>query len=437
MPPAQPPSAPAGPLQALTVGPTGADVCGATGRALQVAIDALAYRGGGTVQVQPGEYLLDGPVRLRSGVTLRGVEGKTVLKRAPAIWSRLAVDADIGQRQITPVGAAAFRPGMGVVLRDDEQPFPQASMPLTITRIEGGDLHLDDYVTLDFLAERGGLVATYYPMVHAFEQCDLAVEGLILDSGLDEVGPLEGIWGRGLYLRRCHRAAVRAVESMGCLGDGFGCGQGSHVTFEDCRAHHNTHYGIHPGSHSPHTRIARCQVHDNGADGVYLCWGVRHSEVVDCDVHDNGARLYRNGICTGHKDTDNLIAGNRVRGNAKHGIHFREKTAANGAHRTTVRDNLIEDNGWPFERVPASLKHLPRQELLGHGIYVSGVTHDLRFAGNTIRETRAGDQRHQRHGLYLARGVTRTTVAGNHIAGHPDAAIVDAAGDSSNQIQAV
>lgn len=422
-------------LQTITVGPTHADVVGTDGRAIQIAIDALAWRGGGTVAVQPGEYVLNGPLRLRSRVTLSGTEGKTILKRAPLVWSPLAIDADIGQREITPEDPSRFRPGMGLVLGDREQHFPLSSMPLTITRIEGGVLHTDDYITRDFQAERDALVATYYPMVHAFEQEDICVEGLVLDSALDEIGPLEGIWGRGLYVRRCHRVTVRQVLSTNCLGDGLGCGQGSRVTFENCESCYNTHYGIHPGSHSPHTRIAGCHVHDNGSDGVYLCWGVRDSEVVGCDVHDNGTRLYRNGISTGHKDTDNLIAGNRIYRNAKHGIHVRVKTQANGAHRTSVRDNVIEDNGWPFERVPEGLKHLPRQELLGHGVYVCGVTSDLVLEGNTIRETRDGDRRHQQHGLYLAPDVTRVTMADNVIEGHPGTAIVDASASDTNQLQ--
>ena len=422
-------------LDTITVGPGTADISGTDGRAIQIAIDAIAWRGGGTVSVREGEYILTGPLRMRSGVALHGVPGKTILKRAPAVWSELAVDADIGQKEITPADPSGFAPGMGVILRDSENFFPLSSMPLTVTRIEDGVLHTHDYLIHDILAERGGLVVTYYPMIHAFEQEDFSVDGLILDSALNEIGPLEGIWSRGLYFRRCHRATVTRVTSMNCLGDGFGCGQGSHITFEKCESSHNTHYGIHPGSHSPHTRLAGCNVHDNGSDGVYLCWGVSNSEVVDCDVYRNGGRLYRNGISTGHKDTDNLIAGNRIRENAKHGIHFRIKTEANGAHRTIVRDNIIEDSGWPFERVPEKLKQLPRQELLGHGIYVSGTTHDLTFENNTIRETRTGDQRHQRHAFYLAPGVTRVTMSDNIIEGHPDAPIVDNANSSTNQLQ--
>lgn len=423
-------------LSTITVGPTGADVCGTTGLALQIAIDALAWRGGGTVRVAAGEYTVSGPVRLRSGVALQGVPGRTVLRRAPLVWSRLAVDADIGQQEFTPVDAAGFTPGMGVILRDDANHFPMARMPLTVTRVAGGVVHTDAEMEHDILAERGGLAATYYPMVHAAHQCDFAVAGLVLDSALEDIGPLAGLWGRGLYLRGCHRASIRDVLSTNCLGDGFGCGRGSHICFENCEASHNTHYGIHPGSHSPHTRIAGCHVHHNGADGIYLCWGVHHSQVVHCHVHDNGGRLYRNGVCTGHKDTDNLIADNYIHGNAKHGLHVRQKTAANGAHRTTVRDNVIEDNGWPWERVPQELKVLPRQELLGHGVYVCGITEDLVLEHNVIRETRTGDQRHQRHAVYLGPGVSRVAMRGNIMSGHPDTAVVDAASDPDSKIQA-
>lgn len=424
-------------MHVIHVGATQGDLRQMSGAAIQVAIDALATRGGGRVVVEPGTYLMQGPLRMRSRVSLQGTPGETILKRGPLVWSHLAEDADIGQKQVRPVDASGFEAGMGVLLGDDDQRFPQASMPLTITEVKDGVLHTHDYNIRDICAEKGGMVATYYPLIHAMEQEDFVVEGMVLDSHVEDAGPLAGIWGRGLYLRRCHRVEIRHVESRHVLGDGLGCGQGGHITFEECTAAHNTHYGIHPGSHSPHTRIAGCHVHDNGSDGVYLCWGVAHSEVVDCDVHDNGTRLYRNGICTGHKDTDNLIARNRVYRNAKHGIHIRDKTEANGAHRTAIVGNVIEDNGWPFEAVPESLKQLPRQELLGHGIYVCGITRDVTIDGNTIRETRTGADRHQRHALYVAPNVTGLTMRDNVVEGHPDDAIVDDARDASNQFQKI
>src|SRR3990170_4593210 len=67
----------------ITVGPADADVVGSTGRAIQLAVDAAAVRGGGTVRVLPGEYLLLDSIHLRSNVSLLGAREKTVLRRAP------------------------------------------------------------------------------------------------------------------------------------------------------------------------------------------------------------------------------------------------------------------------------------------------------------------------------------------------------------------
>ncbi len=69
------------------------------------------------------------------------------------------------------------------------------------------------------------------------------------------------------------------------------------------------------------------------------------------------------------------------------------------------------------------------------GIYVCGVTRDLIIKGNTIRETRSGDQRHQRYALYVAPQVTGLTVSANIIEGHPDADVVDDAREATNALQ--
>jgi len=71
-------------LHEISVGPKDADVVGADGRAIQIAIDALALRGGGTVRVAPGEYVLSDSIHLRSNIRLVGDRANTVLKRAPA-----------------------------------------------------------------------------------------------------------------------------------------------------------------------------------------------------------------------------------------------------------------------------------------------------------------------------------------------------------------
>jgi len=350
-------------LTEITVGPAKADVVGTDNRAIQMAIDALAHRGGGTVRLLPGEYVCSDSVHLRSSVNLVGDGRETVLKVAPLVMSPLKLDADIGQKEITPADASGFREGMGIILFDRAKPNAMPSMPLTVTRVEDGVLHTSDYNVHDINAENGGMVVTYFPLLHGFEIENVEVDGLTLDAAADTTDGLEKVCGGAVYLRRAMHCTIRNVRATNCLGDGIRFGQCQHVTVQDCEAAHNRNYGIHPGSHSPWTAVRGCEIHHNGSDGLYLCWGVREGFFEDNRIYHNGHRIHRNGLSIGHKDTDNLIARNHIYENAKHGICFRIKTEGNGAHRNILRENIIENNGSPEEKVPAALRAEPRYEV--------------------------------------------------------------------------
>ena len=102
-----------------------------------------------------------------------------------------------------------------------------------------------------------------------------------------------------------------------------------------------------------------------------------------------------------------------------------KKTEANGAHRNTVKDNIIENNG------------LPGQVTRGSGIYICGVTHDLLFDSNTIRETRQGNDRLQKNAFIIEPGVTKVKMINNKISGQTEQAIVDNSKSSDNQLQII
>lgn len=104
----------------VTVGSTGADVVGTDNVAIQKAIDRVAAAGGGTVLIKAGTYLLANSVRLASHIRLRGEgPGKTVLKKAPGVKSKLKIDADYGEMIATVEDASGFAPGMGVTILDN------------------------------------------------------------------------------------------------------------------------------------------------------------------------------------------------------------------------------------------------------------------------------------------------------------------------------
>jgi parallel beta helix pectate lyase-like protein len=411
----------------ITVGAAGADIVGTDNRAIQTAIDALSLRGGGTVRVLPGEYVLHDAVRLASDITLLGDREKTILRRAPMVVSLAAIDPDGGEAEVTPEATSGFAPGMGIMIRDSARPNDMSVLPLRVERIAGGKLLLNDRLAypFDFSVERGALITNHFPLVLGLAVEHVVVDGFTLDGTVSSTDGLDNLWSAGLYLRHARTCTVRNVVSHHHLGDGIQFGNCDYCAIEDCEAAHNTHYGVHPGSHSPWTEIRRSHIHHNGSDGLYVCWGVREGVIEDNEIHHNGFRLHHNGLSIGHKDTDNLIARNHIYENAKHGICFRVERESNGAHRNVLRENVIENNGRPEADVPEPLRADPRFEVLCCGIFVRGVTHDLTFERNTIRETRPAGQQHQHDGICLAQGVSRVVLTDNAISGHPGEAVVD------------
>src|SRR5436190_8970610 len=98
---------------AITVGRAGTGLVGSDNRALQAAVDYVANLGGGVVEIGEGEYLMRDSLHLRSGVTVRGLKGKTVLRKADGAVSPLALDGDFGEQQITVKDPAGFAVGGG------------------------------------------------------------------------------------------------------------------------------------------------------------------------------------------------------------------------------------------------------------------------------------------------------------------------------------
>jgi hypothetical protein len=418
----------------ITVGPSKADIVGTDDKAIQGAIDMVSLRGGGTVKVLAGEYILNDAIHMRSNVNLMG-EGiqKTILKHAPSVSSPLLKDADIGQKEATPKDASLFKVGMGIAIRSNRYQNDMATRPLTITKIENGVLYFNNYVEWDFTADfdgpekvtGGGVVSNIYPLIWAFGIQNAKVDGLTVDSKVeDNPGWQNDVWTGGVCFERSQNCTISNVKSMNTRGDGILVITCEHVTVEKCEGAFNTHHGMHTGAHSPWTVIKNCVSHDNGSDGIYICWGVRFGEFTDNTIYHNGFGLIRNGLSIGHKDTDCLIARNHIYDNAKDGIRFRTKTEPNGPHRAKVIDNIIENNGVAGAKVR------------GAGIHICGIVHDVTIENNTIRETRKGDNRLQVNAVFIEKGVDRLKIANNKISGHPESAIVDNSKSPDNQLQA-
>ena len=405
----------------ITVGQKNADVCGSDGRVIQMAVDYLSQRGGGTIKVLPGKYTLKNSIRLKSNIRLLGSGKNTIIRRCPIAVSTLPIDADYGQKEITPKSTKGFTVGMGVILRDKDKPTVMGSQSLTITGIADGKLYVNDYIMHDWCAENGAIVANYFPLIKGYKVDNVLVDGFTVDASIGEVPEaLAGYWAAGVHFGMSKNSVIRNIESNNCLGDGICVSTCEHVSVENCDTGYNSEYGIHVGGHSPWSKVLDCHIHHNDSDGLYICWGVRESLIRGNRIHHNGTGKFRNGLSIGHKDTDNIIEENHIYLNVKHGICFRTKTDANGAHRNIIRKNIIENNGSPEKMIPQYLRYLPSNEFIGTGVYINGITHDLVFERNIIRETRPKNKRFQKRAFYLAPGVSRVRMVKNKITGHQD-----------------
>jgi hypothetical protein len=379
----------------LTVGARDADITGADNQALQAAVDYVASLGGGVVEIGAGEFLMRDSLHLRSRVTVRGQGTRTILRKAKAVASPLELDGDYGEEQITLKNPEGFQAGAGVAVWDKNS----GGFHTTVARItgqNGNTFAISLPLNADCMVKDQAQAATVFPVISGYHVEGARVEGLTIEGNKEQNVHLNGCRGAGIFLYRCPGAVISQCVVRRYNGDGISFQQSNDAQVLDCVSEDNAALGIHPGSGSQRPLVRNCTARRNGEDGLFLCWRVKDGIFENNTLEANG----RFGISIGHKDTDNLIRSNKVLANQEEGVCFRDETEGMAGHRNRVENNLIENNG--LNR-PAA------------GIRVRGQTRDLVLKGNTIRDTRAGDQRRQTTGIQLEENVGAVQLEGNTI----------------------
>jgi hypothetical protein len=379
----------------VTVGAHDADITGGDQRALQAAVDYVANLGGGIVEIGDGEFLMRDSLHLRSHVTVRGHGANTILRKTPSASSPLALDGDYGEEQITLKNPEGFEVGDGVAVWDKNAHGFHTTVA-TITGRNGNTFSLSLPLNADCMVQDGASAATVFPVISGYHLEGVRVEDLTIDGTKAENTHLDGCRGGGIFLYRCPGAVIARCTVRRYNGDGISFQQSNDAQVLACVSEDNASLGLHPGSGSQRPLVRGCTARGNGEDGLFLCWRVKEGVFEDNTLEANR----RFGISIGHKDTDNLIRGNRVLGNYEDGIFFRNESEGMAGHRNRIENNLIENNG--LDR-PAA------------GIRVRGETRDLVFTGNTIRDTRPGDERRQTTGIALEENVSAVKMKDNLI----------------------
>jgi hypothetical protein len=291
--------------------------------------------------------------------------------------------------------ATGFEVGSGVAIWDDRA----GGFHTTVARITGrtgNTFSIDKPLMADCMVGNRAQAATVFPVISGYELREARVEDLVIEGNKTANLPLNGCRGAGIFLYRGFGTVISNCTVRNYHGDGISFQQSNDVTVVACLSEKNADLGIHPGSGSQRPTVRDCIARENGTDGLFLCWRVRHGRFANNLLEDNG----RFGISIGHKDSDNLLDGNRVLRNGEDGVYFRDETYGMAAHRNRLVDNVIEDNG--TKRAAA-------------GIRIRGETSGLIFEGNTIRDTRQGSTRSQVTGILIEESAGDVSLINNQI----------------------
>jgi hypothetical protein len=374
----EPPSAREPERAEVRVGIQDGEFQGADHRALQAAVDYVANLGGGTVHIGPGRYSMRNALTLRDNVRILGTPGKTILVACDGLESKLSVDGDCNERQITVDDPAGFQVGDGVSIQDKRYGGGFEVTTATLTaRVDANTFRISSPLYLDYLVSNNATARLTFPVVGGWQVGNVVLEGLTVEGNREKAQHLNGCRGGGIFLFECESVVIRNCTVRGYNGDGISFQVSQHVTVEDCVSQDNAGIGIHPGSGSGSPVVRRNRSSGNGQDGLYVCWRVKHGHFEANELCDN----QRDGISIGHKDTDNLFVRNVSTGNGAAGLHFRNESEPMGAHRNVFEENRILDNGEQTQG------NAPRA-----AVVIRGYHHDLVFRRNVIGNSSAAGE---------------------------------------------
>lgn len=176
----------------ITVGPHKANLVGSDDKAIQAAVDYVTRLGGGTVHILPGTYRLRNAVFLQSRVRLLGSGADSILIKEPSLISKLAVDSDWFDQEITFADAKGFQVGDGVCLRARHPSDSAPRSSLTLIARSGNRFKLDRPLRENLWLKGDATAATLFPILSGENIADVVIENLTLDGNKKHNENLDG-----------------------------------------------------------------------------------------------------------------------------------------------------------------------------------------------------------------------------------------------------
>jgi hypothetical protein len=259
---------------------------------------------------------------------------------------------------------------------------------------EGNRFLLDRALHENFWADREAEAATLFPILTANHARDIHIHNLTLDGNRANNERLDGNYAGCIFMQDCASIRISDVTARNYHGDGISWQICHDVAILNCRSLDNSDLGLHPGSGSQRP-VMRGNHVENCKIGIFFCWGVKHGIAEENTILGSRA----SGISVGHRDTDNVIRGNRIERSAQVGILFRnEPNEGRCPHRNLVERNSIADSG----------------ETEGFAVDIQAETTDIVLRANQFVDSRgpAG-----RTAVRIGERVGEVTLEGNEFSG--------------------
>ena len=357
----------------ITVGPKEADIVGQDQRAIQAAVDYVARLGGGTVHILAGTYPFRNAVYLQSGVHLMGDGDQTQIIKEPSTTTPLKMDSDWYDQEITLTDAIGFQIGDGICLRaKNAATGGNTAVKRTLVARNGNRFKLDRALRENLWQMHHATCATLFPLLSGELVNDIQIENLSLDGNREHNDELDGNYAGCIFLQDCNRIHISGVTARNYHGDGISWQICHDVVVENCLSENHTGLGLHPGSGSQRPIMRNNTLRGNDI-GIFFCWGVKFGLAENNQIEAN-----RLGISIGHRDTDNLITANTIRGSKVNGILFRPETSTDFAgNRNRILKNIFTDNAAEGGAV----------------IDIQGATKSITISDNQFTDKRDGPRR--------------------------------------------
>ena len=204
---------------------------------IQAGVDYVARQGGGTVRLLPGTYRMRNSVFLQSKVRLLGSGADTVLFKEPSVTTKLIVDGDHWDQEVTVADPKGFQVGDGVRLASKD-PYNKGInlAQRTVIATSGNRLKLDSRLHQRFYPGCDAQIATNFALLKCTNVADVIIENLAIDGNKAHNEMVDkGMFDDGsIRMDDSNRITIRGVTVHDFYCDGIVWGISHDVVVENC-----------------------------------------------------------------------------------------------------------------------------------------------------------------------------------------------------------